>query len=78
MIEYIGAAHIHSLFSDGTGEIPEIAEYADESDLMGGDPSTLLPATASGGCVAAGRDAFTISGPDYFDRMISADCETGE
>jgi hypothetical protein len=33
MIEYIGVAHVHSLFSDGTGEIPEIAKYADESDL---------------------------------------------
>ena len=33
MIEYVGVAHVHSLFSDGTGEIPEIAKYADESDL---------------------------------------------
>jgi len=33
MIEYIGAAHIHSLFSDGTGEVPGIAKYAEESDL---------------------------------------------
>lgn len=33
MIEYIGVAHVHSLFSDGTGEIPEIAKYADESDM---------------------------------------------
>ena len=33
MIEYVGAAHIHSVFSDGTGEIPEIARYADESEL---------------------------------------------
>jgi hypothetical protein len=33
MIEYIGVAHIHSLFSDGTGEVPEIANYAEESDL---------------------------------------------
>ncbi len=46
--------------------------------LAGGDPSTLLPPTASGGCLAAGRDAFTISGPDYFDRMISATCEAGK
>jgi hypothetical protein len=44
----------------------------------GGDPSTLLPPTASGGCVAAGRDAFTVSGPDYFDRLISAACDTGD
>jgi len=33
MIEYVGVAHVHSLFSDGTGEIPEIANYADESEL---------------------------------------------
>lgn len=33
MIEYVGVAHVHSLFSDGTGEIPEIAKYADESEL---------------------------------------------
>jgi len=33
MIEYVGVAHVHSLFSDGTGEIPEIVKYADESDL---------------------------------------------
>ena len=33
MIEYIGVAHVHSLFSDGTGEVPEIAKYAEESDL---------------------------------------------
>jgi filamentous hemagglutinin family protein len=43
--------------------------------LAGGDPSTLLPATASGGCVAAGLDAFTISDGDYFDRLISASCK---
>jgi len=33
MIEYVGVAHIHSLFSDGTGEIPEIAKFAEESGL---------------------------------------------
>jgi hypothetical protein len=33
MIEYIGATHIHSVFSDGTGEVPEIAKHADESEL---------------------------------------------
>ena len=33
MIEYVGAAHIHSIFSDGTGEVPEIANFADESGL---------------------------------------------
>jgi len=44
--------------------------------LAGADPGTLLPPTASGGCVAAGRDAFTISGADYFDRLISRSCES--
>ncbi|NNJ93913.1 MAG: hypothetical protein HKP57_04120, partial [Halobacteria archaeon] len=43
--------------------------------LAGGDPSKLLPATASGGCVAAGLDAFTVSEGDYFDRLISASCK---
>lgn len=33
MIEYVGVAHVHSLFSDGTGEIPEIAKFAEESGL---------------------------------------------
>lgn len=33
MLEYIGAIHIHSIFSDGTGEVPEIAKYASESGL---------------------------------------------
>jgi hypothetical protein len=33
MIEYVGVAHVHSLFSDGTGEIPEIAKFADEADM---------------------------------------------
>ncbi len=33
MIEYTGAVHIHSVFSDGSGEIPEIARYADEVGL---------------------------------------------
>ena len=46
--------------------------------LAGGDPGTLLPPTASGGCIAAGRDAFTVSGPDYFDRMISVSCASGD
>ena len=50
----------------------------EEAILAGGDPSALLPPTASGGCVAAGRDAFTISGPDYFDRMVSASCEAAK
>ena len=46
--------------------------------LAGADPGALLPPTASGGCVATGRDAFTISAPDFFDRMISASCESRE
>lgn len=33
MHEYIGAVHIHSVFSDGTGEVPDIAKYADEVGL---------------------------------------------
>jgi hypothetical protein len=33
MFEYIGATHMHSVFSDGTGKVPEIAKYADEVGL---------------------------------------------
>jgi len=33
MYEYIGAIHIHSVFSDGSGEVPQIAKYADEVGL---------------------------------------------
>lgn len=33
MYEYKGAIHIHSVFSDGTGEVPDIAKYADEVGL---------------------------------------------
>ncbi len=33
MFEYVGSIHIHSKFSDGTGEIPEIAKFADEVGL---------------------------------------------
>jgi len=33
MHEYIGAIHIHSTFSDGTGEVPDIARFADEVGL---------------------------------------------
>ncbi|MHA1988409.1 MAG: PHP domain-containing protein [Promethearchaeota archaeon] len=33
MFEYVGAIHIHSTFSDGSGEVPEIANYADEVGL---------------------------------------------
>jgi filamentous hemagglutinin family protein len=59
-------------------QIVALGSNIEDAILAGGDPSTLLPPTASGGCVAAGRDAFTISGPDYFDRMISASCDTGK
>jgi hypothetical protein len=33
MYEYVGAAHIHSTFSDGTGEVEDIAKFADEVGL---------------------------------------------
>ncbi len=33
MFEYVGALHIHSIFSDGTGTVNEIAEAADEVGL---------------------------------------------
>ncbi|MCX7611811.1 MAG: CehA/McbA family metallohydrolase [Ignavibacterium sp.] len=33
MFEYVGSIHIHSVFSDGTGEIPDIAKFADEIGL---------------------------------------------
>jgi len=33
MFEYVGAIHIHSVFSDGSGEVPQIAKYADEVGL---------------------------------------------
>lgn len=33
MFEYIGAIHMHSVFSDGTGQADEIAGYANELDL---------------------------------------------
>jgi hypothetical protein len=33
MFEYIGALHIHSNFSDGSGEVKDIAGFANESDL---------------------------------------------
>ncbi len=33
MIEYVGALHMHSVFSDGSGEVPQIAQYADEIGL---------------------------------------------
>ncbi|MGE5399916.1 MAG: PHP domain-containing protein [Ignavibacteriales bacterium] len=33
MVEYVGAVHIHSVFSDGSGEVKEIAAIADETGL---------------------------------------------
>lgn len=33
MFEYIGALHIHSVYSDGSGEVKDIAQYASESGL---------------------------------------------
>lgn len=33
MFEYVGALHIHSVFSDGSGEVKEIAGYANEAEL---------------------------------------------
>jgi len=33
MYEYIGALHMHSVFSDGSGKVEEIAGYADEVGL---------------------------------------------
>ena len=33
MIEYIGSLHMHSTFSDGTGDVVDIAKFADEVGL---------------------------------------------
>jgi hypothetical protein len=33
MFEYVGAIHVHSIFSDGSGEVKEIAGLANESGL---------------------------------------------
>ena len=33
MFEYVGAIHMHSVFSDGSGEVKDIARSADESGL---------------------------------------------
>ncbi len=33
MFEYVGALHIHSIYSDGSGEVPEIAGFANEVGL---------------------------------------------
>ena len=44
--EYVGAIHIHSTYSDGTGSIPEIARFAGEVGLdfiMMSDHNTLKP-----------------------------------
>ncbi|MFA6235373.1 MAG: CehA/McbA family metallohydrolase [Bacteroidota bacterium] len=46
MYEYIGAVHIHSRYSDGTGEIPDIVHAASEVGLdflMLSDHNTLRP-----------------------------------
>ena len=46
MYEYCGAIHIHSLYSDGTGKIDDIAKFADESGLdyiIMTDHNTLKP-----------------------------------
>ncbi|HEX9252716.1 MAG TPA: PHP domain-containing protein, partial [Ignavibacteriaceae bacterium] len=33
MFEYVGSIHMHSTFSDGTGEVSDIAKFADEIGL---------------------------------------------
>jgi hypothetical protein len=33
MFEYVGALHIHSIYSDGSGDVKDIAQAANESDL---------------------------------------------
>lgn len=33
MFEYVGSIHIHSIFSDGSGEVPQIVKYAEEVGL---------------------------------------------
>ena len=33
MFEYVGSIHMHSTFSDGSGEVPEIAGFANEVGL---------------------------------------------
>lgn len=46
MYEYCGAIHIHSLYSDGTGKIDDIARFADEAGLdfiIMTDHNTLKP-----------------------------------
>jgi len=46
MYEYAGAVHIHSVYSDGTGKIEDIAKAANDSDLdfiLMTDHNTLKP-----------------------------------
>jgi len=46
MNEYVGAIHIHSVYSDGTGNIEDIAQAAYETGLdfiMMTDHNTLKP-----------------------------------
>jgi len=46
MYEYVGALHIHSVYSDGTGKIEDIAKAAYDSDLdfiMMTDHNTIKP-----------------------------------
>jgi hypothetical protein len=46
MYEYVGAVHIHSIYSDGTGKIEDIAKAASDSGLdfiMMTDHNTLKP-----------------------------------
>ena len=46
MNEYVGAIHIHSTYSDGTGKIEDIAQAASDSGLdfiMMTDHNTLKP-----------------------------------
>ena len=50
----------------------------EEALLSGGDPTALLPPTAATGCVAAGKDAFSISAPDFFDKVVAGSCDTGK
>ena len=33
MVEYVGAIHMHSVFSDGSGEVLQITKYAMETGL---------------------------------------------
>ena len=33
MFEYVGAIHMHSIYSDGSGEVPQITRFADEVGL---------------------------------------------